>query len=70
MGKIVMSEAEAAIEDRVRERAYHLWEQAGCPVGRSTEFWCQAVSEIGGDEMKPIAEEFETKNDDSSLKAA
>ncbi|MEE3504606.1 DUF2934 domain-containing protein [Acidiphilium acidophilum] len=65
-----MSEAKAATEDRVRERAYHLWEQAGCPEGRSTEFWCQAVSEVGTDEIKPIAGDFEIQNEDPSLKAA
>lgn len=64
-----MSEAEAATEDRVRERAYHLWEQAGCPEGRSTEFWYQAVSEVGANEIKPISEDFETQNEDPSLKA-
>jgi hypothetical protein len=26
-------------EDRVRERAYHLWEDAGRPDGRDDEFW-------------------------------
>ena len=31
-----------AHEQRVRERAYHLWEQAGRPHGRDTEFWERA----------------------------
>lgn len=29
-------------ENRQRELAYHLWEQAGRPDGRSNEFWFQA----------------------------
>ncbi len=70
MGKTFMSEAEVAIEDRVRERAYHLWKQAVCPEGRSTEFGCQAVSEVGAHEIKPKAEDCETQNEDPSLNAA
>jgi hypothetical protein len=26
-------------EERVRERAYFLWCEAGCPEGRAVEFW-------------------------------
>ena len=29
-------------------RAYELWEQNGCPVGRDIEFWLQAEAEISG----------------------
>lgn len=27
-------------------RAYLLWQQAGCPEGRETEFWTQAEEEV------------------------
>jgi hypothetical protein len=33
-------------EERVRQRAYELWEQAGRPPGRSAEFWEQARAEV------------------------
>jgi len=33
-------------EERVRQRAYEIWEQAGRPEGRETEHWQQAVEEI------------------------
>ena len=33
----------------VRDRAYHLWEMAGRPVGREHEFWAQAAREIEGE---------------------
>jgi hypothetical protein len=33
-------------EQRIRERAYELWEQAGCPDGQSDEFWSLAQQEI------------------------
>ena len=29
-------------EERIRARAYELWEQAGKPDGRGHEFWQQA----------------------------
>jgi hypothetical protein len=32
-------------EQRVRERAYFLWERAGRPVVRADEFWQQALDE-------------------------
>ena len=34
----------------VRDRAYHLWELAGRPVGREHEFWAQAAREIEGED--------------------
>lgn len=33
-------------EERIRERAYHCWEEAGCPVGDGVEFWLKAEAEI------------------------
>ena len=33
---------DAATEARVRERAYHLWEQEGRPEGREAYYWEQA----------------------------
>ncbi len=29
-------------ESRVRERAFALWEEAGCPENRAEEFWHRA----------------------------
>ena len=29
-------------EKRIRDRAYHLWEAAGRPHGRDSEFWHEA----------------------------
>jgi hypothetical protein len=36
----------SAIEEMIRKRAYELWERAGCPDGRSYEFWFAARAEI------------------------
>ncbi|HET9019529.1 MAG TPA: DUF2934 domain-containing protein [Acetobacteraceae bacterium] len=46
-----MSEA----EQRIRERAYQLWHQAGCPAGRNEEFWFAARREIEGD-VPPVGD--------------
>jgi DUF2934 family protein len=33
-------------EQRVRERAYQIWQRAGEPHGRAQEHWAQAEAEI------------------------
>jgi len=33
-------------EDRIRRRAYELWQAAGAPRGDGAEFWLQAEAEI------------------------
>jgi hypothetical protein len=40
-------------EQKVRERAYHLWEADGCPHGRDAEYWerareLQAIADSAG----------------------
>ena len=37
-------------EQRIRERAYRLWEQEGCPDGREHEHWHQAASEVASED--------------------
>ncbi|SHE69768.1 Protein of unknown function [Kaistia soli DSM 19436] len=32
----------ASRDERIRERAYFLWQQAGAPAGRAEEFWQDA----------------------------
>ena len=34
-------------EQRIKERAYHIWQQEGCPEGREKEHWHQAMRELG-----------------------
>jgi hypothetical protein len=38
----VPAPAEVIDPDAVRALAYRLWEEAGCPEGRSDEFWHEA----------------------------
>jgi len=37
-----MPDTDAEWEQRIRERAYFLWQAEGCPEGRGTEFWDRA----------------------------
>lgn len=41
-------------EQRIREFAYHLWEQAGRPYGRDVEFW-ERARELVAIEENPAA---------------
>ncbi len=49
-----------AWEDRVRARAYALWEREGRPEGRAEEHWRQAEEELRAEEQRragaPLAE--------------
>lgn len=36
----------ATSEERIRERAYGCWENAGCPAGDGVEFWLKAETEL------------------------
>lgn len=38
-----MSDLGQALEQRIRERAYFLWQQEGCPEGRAEAHWRLAV---------------------------
>jgi hypothetical protein len=38
-------------EQRVRERAYRIWEREGRPDGKSVEHWMQAEAEIVAEEQ-------------------
>lgn len=36
-------------ENKIRDRAYHLWREHGCAEGQDLDFWLQAEREILGD---------------------
>jgi hypothetical protein len=40
---------DAALERRIKERAFKIWLDEGCPDGRDKEHWEQAKREISGD---------------------
>jgi regulation of enolase protein 1 (concanavalin A-like superfamily) len=47
-----------ARDERIRTRAWQLWDQAGRPEGRDEEFWLQAEIEIREmEELRELAKE-------------
>lgn len=45
-------------DDRVRQRAYAIWDAEGRPADRATEHWLQAEREVGPDPVDgPVAED-------------
>lgn len=40
-----------SVEERIRTRAYHLWEQAAEPKGTPEEYWEQARAEIDKEDL-------------------
>lgn len=38
------------LEQRIRERAYYIWEASGRPTGRDTEFWHRACELVAASE--------------------
>lgn len=43
-----MSTSAAPSVDEIRERAYRLWQEEGCPEGRSVEYWLRAEADLAG----------------------
>ena len=43
---LVAEHATGDLQDRIRQRAYELWEASGCPQGREAEHWLQAEREL------------------------
>ena len=44
--------ADQSREDRIRQRAYELWEKEGKPEGADLRFWEQAMGEIDEQDQK------------------
>lgn len=64
-----MSDESMLLEQRIREVAYRLWEEAGSPQGMEQDFWFQAEAEIRREEAKldkEIADSFPASDPPSS----
>ena len=57
--------------EKIKERAYALWEQQGRPLGLHEEHWAQAQQELGegeGREPDPgLPEQFEADDGDHGI---
>jgi hypothetical protein len=45
-----------SLEERIRQRAYQIWEEDGQPEGREHEHWERAVREIEAEEKADESE--------------
>ena len=43
------------VEERIRKRAYEIWEQEGSPHGREAEHWRQAADEVAAQQTTGFA---------------
>ena len=48
-----MKSVAEAQEERIRKRAYHIWEASGRPSGRDEEFWHRACEMIAANNDRP-----------------
>ena len=55
-----------SIEERIRTRAYHLWENAPDPKGTPDEYWEQARTEIQREESGGKSLESGADRDDKA----
>jgi Protein of unknown function (DUF2934) len=44
-----MEQVMSGVEDKIRQRAYELWEQSGSTEGSEMDFWLQAEREIAAE---------------------
>ena len=58
-----MTESEKTLEERIRHRAYELWEQAGRPPGQSEKYWQQARVELEADVSRDQQAPIPANND-------
>lgn len=64
-----MSDELMLLEQRIREAAYRLWDEAGRPEGMERHFWFQAEAAIREQEAKldeALAESFPASDPPSS----
>ena len=52
---LVAEHATGDHQDRIRQRAYELWEASGCPQGCEAEHWLQAERELSALAVGPVA---------------
>jgi hypothetical protein len=47
------------LSNRIRERAYEIWQEQGCPDGQAAKHWLAAEHEILGGGEQPLTAESE-----------
>jgi hypothetical protein len=57
------------VERRIRDRAYAIWEEEGCPEGRDAEHWMKACEEVAAEDGKDIRRQAGS-GDDAAYQAS
>lgn len=57
-------------KDRIRQRAYQLWEASGRPDGKQEEHWQQALAEITAKDAYGLTPEGDTPDADTAEQTA
>ena len=52
-------------DERVRLRAYHLWEQDGRPHGRNDQYWQIALRQVQAEERQDAGQDSAARPDPS-----
>ncbi len=40
-------------ENAIREAAYYIWQNSGCPSGQDEKFWAMAVEQLSSSKKEP-----------------
>ncbi len=51
------------LHERIRLRAYQLWQDEGCPEGADLKHWLQALDELNGDDEHETLQELIDEDD-------
>ena len=57
------------LEQSIRERAYHLWIESGCPDGNAEAHWLTAQREVLSASVETFARASEDKRPDAVKKS-
>ena len=57
-------------QDRIRRRAYEIWEREGSPDGRAEEFWQQAIESLEAEDSQGFGGGQPAKSDADAARQA
>lgn len=53
-------------QDRIRRRAYEIWEREGSPEGRAEEFWQKAIESLDAEDPQGVGESASSQSERES----
>ena len=52
-------------ENAIREAAYYIWQNAGCPSGQEAQHWAMAIEQLSGNCSKKCSSSSSKKSSSS-----